>query len=464
MTPTRLSMLIASPLFLSLAACSGQKYEDEGTFAGDCTDGADNDDDGLFDCDDDGCAGSPACAGPDENAAPSGAAIAIEPAAPTDADDLTCTIVTEATDPNGDAVTYRYGWTVNGADAGISGATVGAALTSGGDTWTCTVTPNDGALDGAPTSASVTIARGNQAPSAPGVSITPASPTDDDVLTCVIGTESVDPDGDAVTYSYAWSVDGADAGITAASVNGSRTSAGETWTCSVTANDGELSSAPGTASVEVGAITLGSDPGHPGASCKDILDNGGATGDGAYWVDLGTPTKVYCDMSTKGGGWTLVRRNVDAGWNDNPDDNLRGDAAYGATSTMTPTSVASFGIAFSSLDFTQFRFATGDEQRWLIVDSSEVYDGWAAGAGVCGEEVVITSSHISATSYRIDWCKRTGAAEDPWISATDHNAAIGGGYLADTDDHSMLYGESTGSAYIWGYFVSARDGANVWVR
>ncbi len=47
-------------LFL-LAACALP----EGRNAYDCSDGADNDDDGLFDCDDDGCTGSPDCAGGD---------------------------------------------------------------------------------------------------------------------------------------------------------------------------------------------------------------------------------------------------------------------------------------------------------------------------------------------------------------------------------------------------------------
>ena len=246
------------PLTLVLLLGCGSEDKDEavsveGTAAGDCTDGADNDADGSFDCDDEGCGGSPDCAdsGSDTNAAPSGAAIAIEPAAPGDDDDLACVLITEATDPNGDAVTYRYAWSKNGTDAGLAASTVSAALTTGGDTWTCTVTPTDGTLEGAPTSATVSNAQGNRAPSAPTVSITPAAPTDDDVLTCVIGTESVDPDGDAVTYSYAWSVDGADSGITAASVNAALTEAGQQWTCSVTASDGELSSSAASVSVEV---------------------------------------------------------------------------------------------------------------------------------------------------------------------------------------------------------------------
>ncbi len=287
--------------FLVLTACGAAP---EGQNPGECGDGADNDGNGAFDCDDEGCSGSPDCEGGDDtatsqNAAPSGAAIAITPATPGEDDDLICSIVTEATDPNGDTVTYRYAWKVNGGDAGISGQTVSAAQTSGGESWTCTVTPSDGVLDGTASSASVTIEQGNRAPSAPTVSINPADPTDDDVLTCVIDGESVDPDGDAVTYSYAWSVDGAASGVTAAAVSPGATSPGEQWTCTVSASDGDRESAAASASVDIRA---------PSASCKDILDAGHSTGDGTYVVypDGRTPESVTCDMSTASGGWTAI--------------------------------------------------------------------------------------------------------------------------------------------------------------
>lgn len=89
---------------------------------------------------------------------PSAATIAITPPSPTDEDTLTCTILNEAVDPDGDPVSYRYSWSLDGADAGLASATVSSSLTSGGQAWMCEVTPTDGTLDGPPATASVTIA------------------------------------------------------------------------------------------------------------------------------------------------------------------------------------------------------------------------------------------------------------------------------------------------------------------
>ncbi len=249
--PQNLLLLLTLPACIPDLPAEKAELSPEGTAAGQCADGADNDEDGIYDCEDSDCAAAPDCLA--DPAPPEGLVVAIDPAAPVDDVDLACVIVTEAVDPNGDVVAYTYAWTVDGEDAGLDRDTVSAGLTSGGETWTCTVTPTDGTLTGTPASASVTIQGENAAPSAPVVAITPAAPTDDDAMTCEVVTESVDPDGDVVTYTYAWTVDGADAGVSAASIDAARTRVGETWTCSVTARDGVATGEAGTASVSVAA-------------------------------------------------------------------------------------------------------------------------------------------------------------------------------------------------------------------
>jgi hypothetical protein len=98
-----------------------------------------------------------------QNTPPTAPEIHIEPSAPDETDDLVCVIDELSFDLDGDPITYAFSWTVDGvpfSGAGStirSGDTISSTATSGGDTWICTVTPNDGEDVGPSDSAGVTI-------------------------------------------------------------------------------------------------------------------------------------------------------------------------------------------------------------------------------------------------------------------------------------------------------------------
>ena len=73
----RLALILLFVIPLTVGCGGGDEKESseaeerqEGTEPGDCSDDADNDGDGLFDCDDDGCAGSDACSESDDEPPP----------------------------------------------------------------------------------------------------------------------------------------------------------------------------------------------------------------------------------------------------------------------------------------------------------------------------------------------------------------------------------------------------------
>ena len=131
---------------------------------------------------------------------------------------------------------------------------------SGDDTAEDTATPTD------------------RPPTAPAVSVEPVRPRDSDDLTCSVTNPSTDPDGDSVSYEYAWEADGIAVG-TDATLGAAQSSEGQTVTCTVTPVAGGLSGPAASDQVDV----------FPDCSC---IDTNFSTDWGGFGSLTGDATRV----------------------------------------------------------------------------------------------------------------------------------------------------------------------------
>ena len=141
-------------------------------------------------------------------------------------------------DPEGDSVTVRYVWLVDGELSGIEGDVVTAGNTAKGETWQVYAYANDGSLDSAPAIREITIQ--NARPTIGAATASPENPTTIDDLTIEVSVDDLDDaDGDEVTLSYAWLKDGTSQDeYTENTLPSVATSKGEQWIVQVTPNDG----------------------------------------------------------------------------------------------------------------------------------------------------------------------------------------------------------------------------------
>lgn len=119
-------------------------------------------------------------------------------------------------------------------------------LSPGSHTITVTVTDTDGfpALD----RATVLV---NALPTAPTVELSPDPATSGDTLIASITADSVDPEGDAFTYTYAWYQDGVLTAYTTSNISSTVHARDQIWEVRVAASDGYGTGAYGSDSTTI---------------------------------------------------------------------------------------------------------------------------------------------------------------------------------------------------------------------
>ena len=168
------------------------------------------------------------------NTAPSIDSVAISPDPVYAADTLSCAYVGWA-DDDGDGSESTYLWEIDGVVVGTASTLSGVFV--GNDEVSCTVTPTDDEEDG--TSITETITVTNTPPVLADVTLDPDPVFEGDTFTCTVGATTDDDGTTSFSYSYAWTVDGVDAGVSDDELTAAFYGSGDEVICYATPNDGE---------------------------------------------------------------------------------------------------------------------------------------------------------------------------------------------------------------------------------
>ncbi len=171
---------------------------------------------------------------------PSAPAASLTPALPGTEEAVVAAVLTPAVDPEGAPLTYQVDWLRDGLPqvpwSGIW--TLPASATSRGQTWTVLLSADDGLNLSAPGTASATVV--NTAPSTAPPAVSPSPLGSLDEVLCLPGA-SVDPDGDAVSHTVGWTLNGVDTGLTGPTLAAESTELGDLVRCWVEPHDGFVS-------------------------------------------------------------------------------------------------------------------------------------------------------------------------------------------------------------------------------
>jgi hypothetical protein len=130
-----------------------------------------------------------------------------------------------------------------------------------------------------------------------------------------------------------------------------------------------------------GLVSKASPPaGSATSSCKSILDSGNSVGSGIYTIQPASSAEsfeVYCDMTSAGGGWTLVVAQFEVdplkNWNEGTQTDYDPTLATRRSFTLSDVQLPShqqtaFGKGLNSvfIDYANFTYSNGDLQKELL--------------------------------------------------------------------------------------------------
>ena len=177
------------------------------------------------------------------NHAPEVPLVSLTPLKPTTVDTFRCAASKPGRDADGDPLTYRTAWFVDGVQvfSDPRSEALPAVMTRKGQKVRCELRAHDGTTF-SERARSPEVLVLNSPPTRPGLKITPENPTTGDDLECALRNLSTDADHDPVRYTYVWRVGRKIFRPKNANrphiVPSEATKRGQRWRCEVRSSDG----------------------------------------------------------------------------------------------------------------------------------------------------------------------------------------------------------------------------------
>jgi Concanavalin A-like lectin/glucanases superfamily/Glycine rich protein len=193
----------------------------------------------------------------------------------------------------------------------------------------------------------------------------------------------------------------------------------------------------------------GLSPGTASSSAYQIKQDYPSSTDGFYWIknaniNGGAPFRIYADMTTSGGGWTMILKNSsNSVWTYANTIAYNREIPFTSTSEVNSTSTASYSI-IGWADYIK-RSASGFE--YMIDAGTRGRHGgiWTANGAYSFVKTDNSQTDVTVTTKFDDWNYNTAnngiSQRMPWYTST---TGSGTGYLT----------LSTGSGNWWGTMVS----------
>lgn len=126
------------------------------------------------------------------------------------------------------------------------------------------------------------------------------------------------------------------------------------------------------------------------SSCKEILDSGNSTGSGIYSIIVNEQEfNVYCDMTSAGGGWTMVVAQFEQDPVTNWDEGIQSD--------YDPSLNSGKGFALSSQEIPSHT-ETAFGKNTVATDVDAVTFNYTTGP----ISLTVVTSNLTGTSYHIN--------------------------------------------------------------